>query len=710
MLYTLDDQRRGLVDVNGRLIIWNALRAQKYRLKRKWSPGAVVIYLRASTHKQVQHGDSFETQALAILDRVAAEGLEIDAVYVDPGRSGFRQSMEERTCAKELLHDIGMGLIGTVWVYRRERASRIAWDFLKFWDMCKKRKVSLRLASRDWSQMGNGPAGEMMEHQLAAHAQWESQVKSTLVLDKLVRDFISGRWYTSRPYGYNRNKDGILSVREDEAEVVREAFRLTLHDGLGTPTIASILNERGIPTRTRGTWTRSHVLRILRNRLYIGRLSPQFKDPESVRDIPREVFSESVPRIISDEEFQLAQSAIQHRNRMGSSRDRRQTSAAEVGESRANHDPRFQRSAFLLTGHLWCGVCGGRMGGKRSRRSSSYRCTHTTERSCTAVPVGVGEIDRVIIGACLAEINVAAATRRQELAAERTQATCASLHSEIDSLAAEIEAAEKAKGRLYDLLATQVDQELCDDLSKELTRRARAITTLQERRQKAEQRLHDVTAFEDVAAAEVEALEHWPSEFESGTLERRRVMLCQAIKKVTWHPRSGTVQVAFHTPLLLDTESYDLACYIDESSGVKESVVQLEVPGFLTKRKPAPIGFSRCGPTIRVDPVYAPVIRRMFELLLNHSQAEVAAILTLESPTPDGMGWTVQKVSRCATDPRYCGMARSQKRCLLVTEDDPTVWPPIVGVDLWEAVQSVMKERRLRFVSYSAVERPASEP
>jgi len=86
-----------------------------------------------------------------------------------------------------------------------------------------------------------------------------------------------GQWIANwTPYGYkavrNGKKDKHLEIVPEEAEVVRQIFRLH-QDGITPHTIARRLTEQGIkPPRNAEQWHKSTITRILQNPVYIGKI------------------------------------------------------------------------------------------------------------------------------------------------------------------------------------------------------------------------------------------------------------------------------------------------------------------------------------------------------------------------------------------------------------------------------------------------------
>ena len=81
------------------------------------------------------------------------------------------------------------------------------------------------------------------------------------------------------PYGYNktivydgRKKCPTLTINEQEAEVVRMIFDMYGNRDLGRATIAAELNRMGIKPRSNELWSRTSILSMLRNEVYLGKV------------------------------------------------------------------------------------------------------------------------------------------------------------------------------------------------------------------------------------------------------------------------------------------------------------------------------------------------------------------------------------------------------------------------------------------------------
>ncbi len=99
---------------------------------------------------------------------------------------------------------------------------------------------------------------------LASYAQEESFSASENKKWQIQKDFKNGRIGSITILGYKRNKDGVLEIVPEEAEIIRMIFNDYLN-GMGKQAIANKLHELGIPAKGGGLWTARSIKRILQN-------------------------------------------------------------------------------------------------------------------------------------------------------------------------------------------------------------------------------------------------------------------------------------------------------------------------------------------------------------------------------------------------------------------------------------------------------------
>ena len=117
----------------------------------------------------------------------------------------------------------------------------------------------------------NTPDGELMLTVLASYAQEESCSASENQKWRIRKDFEQGRVGSITMLGYKRNRNGVLEIVTEEAEIIRMIFCDYL-SGMGKTAIANKLFEMNIPTKGGGLWTAESIRIILTNEKYCGDL------------------------------------------------------------------------------------------------------------------------------------------------------------------------------------------------------------------------------------------------------------------------------------------------------------------------------------------------------------------------------------------------------------------------------------------------------
>ncbi len=193
-----------------------------------------------------------------------------------------------------------------------------------------------------------------------------NRLTATMVYKRREEGKILGRC----PYGY-RKVAGELVVEPFEASVVRRIFRMYARNEGGSPHIARVLNEGGIPPQRAEEWSQPIISRMLKNRTYIG------ESHWSSHDEHGDPISGWLPcpALVSVPEF-----------------DQVQEMAARRAEIVA---PRGQGSGYLLSGLIYCGECGARMKGWKGNR---YRCADDRAHACRPTwSVRCDEVDESVI-------------------------------------------------------------------------------------------------------------------------------------------------------------------------------------------------------------------------------------------------------------------------------------------------------------------------
>ncbi len=192
---------------------------------------------------------------------------------------GFSGATMERPALKQLLADIGQGLIDVVVVYKVDRLTRSLADFAKMIEVFDKHKVSFVAVTQQFNTTTS--MGRLTLNVLLSFAQFEREVTGERIRDKIAASKRKGTWMGGvPPLGYEV-RDHRLIANETEAETVRQIFRRYLELG-SVRLLKDDLARRGIRSKLRvsangnrsggAVFSRGALYNLLSNPIYIGEI------------------------------------------------------------------------------------------------------------------------------------------------------------------------------------------------------------------------------------------------------------------------------------------------------------------------------------------------------------------------------------------------------------------------------------------------------
>ncbi len=187
-----------------------------------------AIYTRKSTEEGLeQEFNSLDAQRDSGENYIKAqveEGWVILPDRYDDG--GFSGGNMDRPALKRLMADVEAGRIDCIVVYKVDRLSRSLLDFAKMVETFDKHRVSFVSVTQHINTSTS--MGRLMLNVLLSFAQFEREIISERTRDKIAATRRKGKWCGGMPLlGYNV-VDAKLVVDPDEAEQVRQIFRLYL--------------------------------------------------------------------------------------------------------------------------------------------------------------------------------------------------------------------------------------------------------------------------------------------------------------------------------------------------------------------------------------------------------------------------------------------------------------------------------------------------
>jgi site-specific DNA recombinase len=360
-----------------------------------------ALYARVSSQKQ-KEGETIDSQLHALQDFAHAERYEIPEnwIFLDNGVSG---TTLQRPALDELRDMIKTEPIEALLIHTPDRLSRSYPHQLVLLEEFRRYGVSV-LFIKNPPAKNDTPEGIMMNHFQGIFAEYER----ALILDRSRR----GRIHKAKlgdqsilpgvPFGYRKTKqDGqtVIEVIERDASVVKLIFKLYVYDQISLNEISRRLCKDGIKSpKGCSYWHKSSVAFILKNRAYIG--SAYYGKTEAYEGISDKIryyksgkvikpkyakkarpeeewFEISIPAIISENDFELAQERV-NKNKEFALRNTREPS--------------------LLQGLIVCGECGCPFY-KRRQGKPNYHCrSHGDGRikKCSNTTVGQKDLDELV--------------------------------------------------------------------------------------------------------------------------------------------------------------------------------------------------------------------------------------------------------------------------------------------------------------------------
>ena len=242
-------------------------------------PVRCAIYTRVSTdHGLDQEFNSLDAQydaASAYIKSQAHAGWTLIRSRYDDG--GYSGGSTDRPDLQRLLDDIRARKIDVIVVYKVDRLTRSLADFAKLVELFDAHGVSFVSVTQQFNTTTS--MGRLTLNVLLSFAQFEREVTSERIRDKIAASKRKGLWVGGNlPCGYEM-KDGKIAIVEEEAELVRSIYRRYLELG-GVNELVRELRERNIRTRTKLLATgatrggipfgRGALYYMLSNHFYIG--------------------------------------------------------------------------------------------------------------------------------------------------------------------------------------------------------------------------------------------------------------------------------------------------------------------------------------------------------------------------------------------------------------------------------------------------------
>ncbi|MEG3640694.1 recombinase family protein, partial [Magnetococcus sp. PR-3] len=238
-----------------------------------------AIYTRKSTEEGLdQSFNSLDAQRESCESFIISQKAEgwtlVPDHYTDGGFSGGNMN---RPALQQLMNDIRAGRVDCVVVYKIDRLSRSLVDFTKMVELFDQHNVTFVSITQSFNTTTS--MGRLTLNVLLSFAQFEREVASERIRDKLAASRKKGMWMGGHPpLGYDVENRKLV-INQQEAELVRHIYDRFAKTG-STTLLVKELAEQGHHTKSYTAKSgrvregkpidKGHLYRILGNRTYLG--------------------------------------------------------------------------------------------------------------------------------------------------------------------------------------------------------------------------------------------------------------------------------------------------------------------------------------------------------------------------------------------------------------------------------------------------------
>jgi DNA invertase Pin-like site-specific DNA recombinase len=307
------------------------------------------IYARYSSHSQKDA--SIEQQFREIREYCSQNNITVIGEYADHAISG---TTDKRPEFQRMIADAKKKTADLIVCWRVDRFARNRDEAAMYRIQLKRHGVKVAYAMEP---IPEGAVGVLIESTLEGFAEFFSTKLGEDIRRGLKDNAVNCLVNGNIPIGYARGLDGKFEVDPAKASIVREAFE-SYAAGMNTQQIVNSFNARGLQTKRGAAFTICSLRSVLHNERYTG--------VYKYNDVRVE---DGCPAIVSKELFDMVQKKISDTARAPASS--------------------WSRVSYLLTGKLFCGLCGHTMigdsaYGKGNNRHYYYVCSgKKREKSCS---------------------------------------------------------------------------------------------------------------------------------------------------------------------------------------------------------------------------------------------------------------------------------------------------------------------------------------
>jgi len=382
------------------------------------------VYCRVSTDNQEREGTSLQTQLEACREYCQDKGYEVAYLFSE-AYSGLALDRPKLSKLRELVR---ADCIDVMVVYCLDRLSRDPTHGVILQEELEKHTVTLEAVIED---VDNSELGKLISYIRSFASKLEAErirERTMRGKEQRVKEGVLPQGTGAGIYGYDWNRDTKRrEVNPIEVDIVRQVFQ-RVATGESLVSVARLLNNRKIQTKTNKLWHSLTIRRMIRNTGYIG--NTYFKNT---------LLPGLTPAIVGEDLFQAANAELDK---------------PKVRTGHPKHD-------YLLRNHAFCAICGKPLVGHcLNRKYRYYQCSsarphENNKKRCSARYVRADRLEATVwdeIKELLSAPGIILAEIQRQLAEVNDTASLDSLSAEIEDLERNLRNYELRRSNLLDAL------------------------------------------------------------------------------------------------------------------------------------------------------------------------------------------------------------------------------------------------------------------
>jgi site-specific DNA recombinase len=316
------------------------------------------IYTRVSTTIQKEKGFSLQNQRDMGIE--LSKELNMDyKVWNEGGKSSYSEDLEDREVLCSLIDGMKDGIVENLYVYDIDRLSRNKSTWYLILRDLEKYGVSIYTQNGQKYDLKN-EQDELIMGIMSSISQWDNKQRLRRFKQSKIKKFLDGYYvHGTDVFGFERKRvdKGVkLFEHKEQGKIVRKIFQL-FSRGKSVQQIQEYLLTNKIKTsRGKDMFSSKQILDMLRRKTYHGEIT--WTDTST-----KKIYNGSCKKIVDDKLWYDVQSRLVDIDNITRSKSR-------------------QKYDYLLTGLLYCGVCGYSCRGltHKSTYRNLYFCGSKNER------------------------------------------------------------------------------------------------------------------------------------------------------------------------------------------------------------------------------------------------------------------------------------------------------------------------------------------